>query len=132
MRTLHFFLVGISVLTLTSCSTPKVTSIEKSSTVLNKTTEVAKLSGFPGMQNVISKTKAAIEVKNFELAKTEFAKFEDSWKTVEDGVKVKSKDTYTAIEDGMDTVGKKTAARDAEGSIAALQLLSKNVTTVSK
>ena len=132
MRSLQFLLVSLSVLTLVSCSSPEVKPIEQSSTVPGKTTEVSKLSGFLGMQDVISKTKAAIEAKNFELAKTEFAKFEDSWKTVEDGVKVKSKDTYTAIEDGMDTVGKKIAAKDAEGTIAALKLLSKNVTTVSK
>jgi hypothetical protein len=66
------------------------------------------------------------------LAKTEFAKFEDSWKTVEDGVKIKSKDTYTAIEDGVETTGKKIAAKDTEGTIVALQSLSKNVTTGSK
>lgn len=129
MRSLQFLLVGISVLTLVSCSSPEVKPIEQSSTVPSKTTEVAKLSGFSGMQDVIGKTKAAIEAKNFNLAKTEFAKFEDSWKTVEDGVKVKSKTTYTAIEDGMDTTNKKIAAKDAQGSIAALQLLSKNVTS---
>ena len=129
MRSLQLFLVGISVLTLVSCSSPEVKPIEKSSTVPSKTTEVTKLSGFSGMQDVIGKTKAAIEAKNFNLAKTEFAKFEDSWKTVEDGVKVKSKTTYTAIEDGMDTTNKKIAAKDSQGAIAALQLLSKNVTS---
>ena len=129
MRSLQFLLVGISVLTLVSCSSPEVKPIEQSSTVPSKTTEVAKLSGFSGMQDVIGKTKAAIEAKNFNLAKTEFAKFEDSWKTVEDGVKVKSKTTYTTIEDGMDTTNKKIAAKDAQGAIAALQLLSKNVTS---
>lgn len=129
MRSLQFLLVGISVLTLVSCSSPEVKPVEQSSTVPSKTTEVAKLSGFSGMQDVIGKTKAAIEAKNFNLAKTEFAKFEDSWKTVEDGVKVKSKTTYTAIEDGMDTINKKIAAKDAPGAIAALQLLSKNVTS---
>ena len=127
MRSLQFFLVGISVLTLVSCSSPEVKPVEQSSTVPSKTTEVEKPSGFSGMQNVIGKTKAAIEAKNFNLAKTEFAKFEDSWKTVEDGVKVKSKTTYTAIEDGMDTINKKIAAKDAPGAIAALQLLGKNV-----
>ena len=129
MRSLQLFLVGISVLTLVSCSSPEVKPIEKSSTVQSKTTEVTKLSGFSGMQDVIGKTKAAIEAKNFNLAKTEFAKFEDFWKTVEDGVKVKSKTTYTAIEDGMDTTNKKIAAKDSQGAIAALQLLSKNVTS---
>ena len=129
MRSLQLFLVGISVLTLVSCSSPEVKPIEKSSTVPSKTTEVTKLSGFSGMQDVIGKTKAAIEAKNFNLAKTEFAKFEDFWKTVEDGVKVKSKTTYTAIEDGMDTTNKKIAAKDSQGAIAALQLLSKNVTS---
>lgn len=132
MRSLQFFLVGISVLTLVSCSSPEVKPIEQSSTVPSKTTEVAKLAGFSGMQDVIGKTKAAIETKNFDLAKTEFAKFEDSWKTVEDNVKVKSKATYAAIEDGMETISKKIAAKDAQGTIVALQSLSKNVTTSSK
>ena len=132
MRSMQFFLVGISVLTLVSCSSPEVKPIEQSSTVPSKTTEVAKLSGFSGMQDVIGKTKAAIETKNFDLAKTEFAKFEDSWKTVEDNVKVKSKATYAAIEDGMETISKKIAAKDAQGTIVALQSLSKNVTTSSK
>ncbi len=132
MRSLQFFLVGISVLTLVSCSSPEVKPVEQSSTVPSKTTEVAKPSGFSGMQDVISKTKAAIETKNFDLAKTEFAKFEDSWKTVEDNVKVKSKANYAAIEDGMETISKKIAAKDAQGTIVALQSLSKNVTTSSK
>ena len=65
MRSLQFLLVGISVLTLVSCSSPEVKPIEQSSTVPSKTTEVAKLSGFSGMQDVIGKTKAAIEAKNF-------------------------------------------------------------------
>ncbi len=129
MRSLQFLSAGISMLTLVSCSSPEVKPVEKSSTVTSKTTEVAKLSGFSGMQDVIGKTKAAIEAKNFDLAKTEFAKFETSWKTVEDGVKVKSKTTYTAIEDGTDTVNKKIAAKDAQGAIAALQLLSKDITS---
>jgi hypothetical protein len=132
MRSLQFLLVSISVLTLVSCSSPEVTPVEQSSTVPTKTTQVAKLSGFPGMQDVIVKTKAAIEAKNFDLAKTEFKKFEDDWKPVEDGVKVKSKATYKAIEDDMNTIEKKIKAKDAKGSIAALRLLSKNVTSSSK
>jgi hypothetical protein len=132
MRSLQFLLVSISVLTLVSCSSPEVAPVDQSSAVPTKTTQVAKLSGFPGMQDVIVKTEAAIEAKNFDLAKTEFKKFEDNWKTVEDGVKVKSKATYKAIEDGMDTIEKKIKAKDAKASIAELQLLSNNVTSASK
>lgn len=132
MRSLNFFLASISVLTLASCSSPEVTPIDNSSTVPSNTTEVTTLSGFPGMLDIIDKTKTAIEAKNFDLAETEFEQLEDSWETVEDGVKAKSKATYTAIEDSMDTIDKKIEAKDAEGTIAELQLLSKNVTSVSK
>ena len=60
--------------------------------------------GFDGLLGVVSNTKAAVETGNFTTAKAEFAKFEDNWKQVEDGVKDKSPDSYKAIEDSLDRV----------------------------
>ncbi len=88
--------------------------------------------GFKALTGVISSTRSAVQVGNFDQAKNEFDKFEDSWSQVEDGVKAKSSETYSAIEDGMDAVKAGIKAKDKNKTLTALQDLEQNVTKVAK
>lgn len=130
MRPALLTIAAISILTLTSCSTPqdKKSSAEKPFS----TTEDTKKSGFSGMKNVVTKTKIAIEAENFDQAKTDFTRFEDSWKTVEDGVKATAPARYTAIEDAMEAVNKGVKEKNKSNAIAALESLTKNVEYLDK
>ena len=84
------------------------------------------------MKNVVTKTKIAIEAENFDQAKTDFTRFEDSWKTVEDGVKATAPARYTAIEDAMEAVNKGVKEKNKSNAIAALESLTKNVEYLDK
>jgi hypothetical protein len=135
MRLFRSSLIGVALITLASCSSPKEASVAPPSPPVEKaapTAGQAEGSGFTALQNVISKTKTAVEAGKFDQAKTEFGKFEDSWKTVEDGVKAKASKTYDAIEEGMDSVNNGLKSKNKEASLTALQALSKNVASVAK
>jgi hypothetical protein len=80
------------------------------------------------LQGIVDTTKTAIEEGKLDEAKTEFAKFEDSWQTVEDGIRSKSADTYKAIEEGVKLVNSGISGKQAKSSLlASLQKLSKNI-----
>ena len=123
---------------MTSCA-KKPASVETSTTksassTTSTTTDAStKSSGFTALQQVIGSTRQAIESGKLDVAKTEFAKFEASWKTVEDGVKAKSPDSYKAIEDGVQSVETGiTNKQDKTAVLAYLQKLSQNVDRASK
>jgi hypothetical protein len=80
------------------------------------------------LQGVIDSTKTAIEAGKLDEAKTEFAKFSDSWQAVEDGVKSKSADTYKSIADGVKSVNDGIGSKQAKATlIASLQKLSQSI-----
>ncbi len=80
------------------------------------------------LQGVIDATKTAVEAGKLDEAKTEFAKFSDSWQAVQDGVKSKSADTYKAVEDSIKSVNTGIASKQAKGTLlASLQKLSQSV-----
>jgi hypothetical protein len=124
-------LSGLVVLGLASCSEPQ-TSAPTSSAALATSGKPA--AGFTALQNVTDKTTLAVKAGKFDQAKTEFGKFEDSWKTVEDGVKTKSSDTYKAIEAGLDTVSGelKNNQPDKAKMLSALQSLAQSIGSASK
>jgi hypothetical protein len=138
MRILQFFGSSLLVLSMTGCMS-NTAPVENSagtpgtsvtSTAISSTSQTA---GFVGMQGVITSTKTAIEAGKLDVAKTEFAKFEDSWKTVEDGVKAKSADNYKGIEDGMESVNGGIAAKAGKDKLlASLQKLSQSVDKAGK
>ena len=130
MRPALLVIATLSTLMLASCSPAqnKQASVEKPSTK----TEETKQSGFSGMKNVITNTKTAIGAANFEKAKTDFAKFEDSWKTVEDSVKKTAPTQYSAIEEGMEAINKGIKEKNKNSTMAALDSLSKNVASLDK
>ena len=138
MRIWQFLCGGLLVMSMTSCA-KKPASIETATTTpANSTTSTtkdapAKSSGFIALQGVIEATKQAAESGKVDIAKTEFAKFEASWKTVEDGVKTKSPESYKAIEDGIQSVETGLSSnKSKEALIASLQKLSQAVDKASK
>jgi hypothetical protein len=137
MRIWQFLCSGLLMLTMTSCA-KKPASIETANTPVSSTTSAPKAapvksSGFIALQGVIGATKQAIESGKLDVAKTEFAKFEASWKTVEDGVKAKSPESYKAIEEGVESVEKGIGSKQGKDALlASLQKLSQNIDKASK
>ncbi|MBN3890618.1 MAG: DUF4363 domain-containing protein [Nostoc sp.] len=132
--------VGISLLALVGCNspeqattqtTPAVTPNASSATSAPPTTSTT---GNSSLLTIVSKTKAAVTSGNFVQAKKEFDKFEDSWKEVEDGIKVKSRNNYETIETNMDQVTEELKASKPQKDklLTALQSLEKTITAVSK
>lgn len=132
MRIWHLLCGGLLVLNMSGCA--KKPAPVATSTAASTTKDApANLAGFTALQGVIGSTKQAIESGKLDVAKTEFAKFEASWKTVEDGVKAKSPDSYKAIEDGVQSVETGiTNKQDKTVVLASLQKLSQNVDRASK
>jgi hypothetical protein len=95
-------------------------------------TATATGSGFPALKSVIAATKKAGEAANFDLATTEFSKFEDAWKTVEDKVKTKKPAEYKAIETTVEAANMAIAKKDKTALLASLTKLSGSVDKVSK
>lgn len=132
MRIWHLICGGLLVLNMSGCA-EKPASVTTSTTSTTAKDASAKLAGFTALQGVIGSTKQAIESGKLDVAKTEFDKFEASWKTVEDGVKSKSPDSYKAIEDGVQSVETGiTNKQDKAAILAYLQKLSQSVDRASK
>lgn len=129
----------LALLVLTSCgskeSTPTAqtqTSVAPSALPVPSTPAAMSAAGIPALQRVTSNTILAVQAGDFPKAKAEFSKFEDSWKTVEDGVKKKSPSTYEAIEANMDKVQEALKSSDKPKSFAALQALGQQLTAATK
>lgn len=88
--------------------------------------------GVTALQGVISNTRTAVQAGDFNKAKGEFEKFEDTWKTVEDGIKKKAPSTYEAIEANSDKVTDALKSSNKDRSLSALQALSQQVSAVPK
>jgi hypothetical protein len=95
-------------------------------------TSIATGPGFPALKTIISTTKKAGEAANFDAATTEFSKFEDAWKTVEDKVKAKKPAEYKAIETTVEAANMAIAKKDKTALLGSLQKLNGMVDKVSK
>ena len=122
---------SIAVLTLTSCSGSKdaspivtATPATERGAISSNNTNAAE---FAALQSVILKTQGSIEKNNFEQAKTEFGKFEESWKTVEDAVKTRTPKVYGAIEEGMDRTSEGIKSKNKTKALTALEALKTSV-----
>lgn len=134
MRIWQLLCSGLLVLSVASCS-DKPTAVNNSTTAPSAATAPAanKSSGFTDLQGVVGATKQAIESGKLDVAKTEFAKFEAAWKTVEDGVKSKAPESYKAIEDGVQSIEMGIGSKQSkEALVASLQKLSQNIDKASK
>ena len=134
IRFSHVLMVGaISILALTGCNNTQTTqsSPEASSAAPVATTSTA---GYPGLLAVVTGTKTSVEAGDYATAKTEFAKFEDNCKPVEDGFKEKSGDSYKAIEDSLDTINAefKGSTPNKSKVLTALQSMETTINSVSK
>lgn len=90
--------------------------------------------GTAGLSSVVSQTRTAVEAGDFAKAKREFDKFEDTWKTVEDGIKAKSSESYDAIEESLDLVTSelKKSAPNKNKVLTELQSLDRNIERANK
>lgn len=138
MRIWQLLCSSLLVLNMASCAN-KTASVENStatpeaSAPSTATSSTGKSPGFTALQGTIESTKKAIEAGKLDAAKTEFAKFEDSWKTVEDGVKSKSGETYRAVEDGVKSVESGIDRKQGKAALlASLQKLSQIIENASK
>lgn len=139
MRIWQLLCGSLLVMTVNSCANKPAPVENSTATPETSTTSTAKESttnkaaGFTALQVVISSTKKAVEAGKLDAAKTELAKFEDSWKIVEDGVKAKSAQDYQAIEDGVESVQTGIAKKQSKDALlASLQKLSQSVDKASK
>jgi soluble cytochrome b562 len=138
MRILQLLCGSIIVLNMAGCanktaSVEHLTATPEALVASTATGSTGKAPGFMALQETIESTKKAIEAGKLDTAKTEFAKFEDSWKTVEDEVKSKSGETYRAIEDGVKSVESGIESKqDKSALLASLQKLSQSIEKASK
>jgi hypothetical protein len=125
---------SLLLLGLGSCGTPEASVPDKSAAPVKTETASNPAAGFAALQSVTEKTTTAVSAGKVDQAKTEFEKFEDSWKTVEDGVKAKSSKTYAAVEEGLDTMNGelKNKQPDKTKMLAALKFLTESIATASK
>jgi hypothetical protein len=132
--------VVVGLVGLVSCSQPTPPEVAVSpttspSTAAPKPSAAAEptSAGFASLNTVVSKTRTAVTAGDFEQGKTEFGKFEDSWKTVEDGVRAKAGGTYYgAIEKAAGTVNTGLKGKDAAATLAGLKTLNENLATAAK
>jgi hypothetical protein len=138
MKILQFFCSSLLVLSMTSCAN-KTATVENSATTPATDTATASKSapgraaGLVALQGVVSSTKKAVEAGKLDAAKTEIAKFEAPWKTVEDGVKAKTPDVYKEIEAGVESIDTGiTKKQPKEALLASLQKLSQSIDKAGK
>ncbi len=136
----------IILLTLAGCESAKETSTPQSSPsavpaatavkagTADQTEKAASQGNYTELSRVVSNTKAAVETGNFAKAKTEFSKFEDTWKKVEDGIKAKAPKSYDAVEDMADklTSELKKSQPSKDKVLAELQSLDKTISSIPK
>jgi hypothetical protein len=95
-------------------------------------TATATGSGFPALKAVVATTKKAADAANFDLATTEFSKFEDAWKSVEDKVKTKTPANYKDIETTVEEANMAIATKNKTTLLASLTKLNGFIDKVSK
>ena len=130
---------GISLIALLGCNNPEQPTTQTTPAVTPNASAASppattSTTSNSSLLTIVSKTKAAVTSGNFVQAKKEFDKFEDAWKEVEDGIKVKSRNNYETIETNMDRVtGELKASKpQKEKLLTTLQSLEKTITAVSK
>jgi iron uptake system EfeUOB component EfeO/EfeM len=127
------FLVVAALFTLVGCGGPKAEA--PSNPAANAPAQNMAAQGgaaFQTLQGVVNKTKTAVEAGNFDQAKTDFSKFETSWKLVQPAVRAKAPNTYKAIEDGVTAVNSGIKGKNKQTVLNTLTSLSKSITTASK
>jgi len=133
-------LSAISLLALAGCdsakeaSTPQTSSAPVPAATAVKTEKAASQGNYAELSGVVSSTKAAVQAGNFPKAKTEFDKFENAWKKVEDGIKGKAPKSYDAVEDTTEKVmtSLKKSQPSKDQVLTQLQSLEKTISSIPK
>ncbi len=82
---------------------------------------------FVAMETVVTRTQGAIAKNDFNMAKMEFSKFEDSWKKVEGGVKSKNLKAYDAIEANLTDIEKGIGSKNQSQTLMVLKALTSSI-----
>ncbi|MEG3842867.1 hypothetical protein [Microcoleus sp. herbarium14] len=134
-------LSAISLLALAGCDSAKEASTPKTSpaavpaaTAVSTSDKAASPANYAELLSVVSNTKAAVQTGNFAKAKTEFGKFENAWKKVEDGIKAKAPKSYDAVEETTEKVMAelKKSQPSKDQVLAQLQSLEKTINSIPK
>ena len=130
---------ALTLLALTGCdsqaSTPKTSPAEiPTATAVSTSDKAASPAKYAELLGVVTNTKAAVQTGNFAKAKTEFDKFENAWKKVEDGIKAKSRKSYDAVEETTEKVMAelKKSKPNKDQVLAQLQSLEKTINSFPK
>lgn len=132
-------LSALSLLTLAGCdsaqeaSTPKTSSSAVPATAA-KTDKAETALKYPELSGLVFYTKTAVQADDFAKAKTEFGKFENAWKKVEDRIKAKAPKGYNAIEEATAkvTTELKKSQPSKDKVLAELDSLDKTIKTFPK
>ena len=133
-------LSAISLIALAGCDSAKEASTSQTSSApvpaatAVKTEKAASQGNYAELSGVVSSTKAAVQAGNFAKAKTEFDKFENAWKKVEDGIKAKAPKSYDAVEDTTEKVmtSLKKSQPSKDQVLTQLQSLEKTISSIPK
>ncbi|MEG4318726.1 MULTISPECIES: hypothetical protein [unclassified Microcoleus] len=138
----HILVVSaVTVLALTGCDSAKQASTPKTSpsevpaaTAVSTSDKAASPVSYAELVSVVTNTKAAVQTGNFAKAKTEFDKFENSWKKVEDGIKKRDPKSYDAVEETTEKVMTelKKSKPSKDQVLAELQSLEKTISSIPK
>ncbi len=124
-------LSALSLLTLAGCDSVQETSTPKtsSSAVPGTAVKTDKAIKYPELSGLAFYTKIAVEANNFPKAKTEFGKFENAWKKVEDGMKKKDPTGYNTVKEATAKVTAefKKSEPSKDKVLAQLDLLDKTI-----
>ncbi len=131
-------LSAISLITLAGCDSAKEASTPKTSSsavpAATVTDKAATPLNYPELSGIVFNTKTAVEAGNFAKAKTEFGKFENSWKKFEDPIKAKAPKGYNALEEAAEKVTTefKKSQPSKDKVLAELDSLDKIIKTFPK
>jgi hypothetical protein len=132
---------AVTLLALTGCDSAKQASTPKTSpsevpaaTAVSASDKAASPASNAELVSVVTNTKAAVQTGNFPKAKTEFDKFENAWKKVEDGIKKIAPKSYDAVEETAEKVMAelKKSQPSKDQVMAQLQSLEKTINSIPK
>lgn len=132
---------AVTVLALAGCDSAKQASTPQASpseipaaSAVSASDKAASPASYAELLSVVTNTKAAVQTGNFTKAKTEFDKFENAWKKVEDGIKAKAPKSYDAVEETTEKVMTelKKSKPSKDQVLAQLQSLEKTIGSIPK
>jgi anti-sigma28 factor (negative regulator of flagellin synthesis) len=119
-------------ITTTTSAVNSITGLEAIVASMSKISQ-DRQADFVVLQELIQSIKQAIEADELDLAKTEIARFETSWRIVEADVKSKLTDAHQAIEDMLKSlVSGINTQQGHEALLARLQKLRESIDLANK